>query len=103
MNDDYLKAMERHIQQQMSRGLSNPQEQLQRYYSTGGYIPTSQPPSPSIIDIKVRDLERRVESFTKRLHQLEIFYAWMVNTYPEKFAEFKAVEDLRKSCEEDGK
>lgn len=51
------------------------------------------PHTPSKIEVHLQELENRVDD-------LERFHAWMMVVYPEKYAEFKQVQDAIKASRE---
>lgn len=51
------------------------------------------PHTPSKIEVHLQKLENRVDD-------LERFHAWMMAVYPEKYAEFKQVQDAIKASRE---
>lgn len=51
----------------------------------------------------ITSLNMAVVELRGRLARMEGFYAWVMHTYPEKFAEFQAMEDFKRICDESDK
>lgn len=105
MIDEELRAaMERQrleTQRMLGQGLGGTVSST--HYAPGNYISSSSAQGVSLQELmrQITILNTSVISLQERLARMEGFYAWVMHTYPEHFAEFQAMEDLKKVCDKD--
>ena len=50
---------------------------------------------------EMRELKSEMRHLTKRLEHINGFYVWLIDTYPETVAQYKALIDLQKVADDD--
>ena len=50
---------------------------------------------------EMRDLRSEMRHLSKRLEHINGFYVWLIDTYPETVAQYKALIDLQKVADDD--
>lgn len=96
-----IARMHRQMAQQQMQNQYHPNGLGSMAGMAGGIIGNPAPLYDSTLQHRAQErldvLYKRVEELREKMDTMEGFYTWMVHTYPDKLAEFKAIQDVMES------